>query len=79
MTIGPEEPEDADAVRLVNRLAFGRPGEAALVDVLRDSADAISLVATDATKIVGHILFTLVQAGDGEPGPWAGGLAMIRR
>jgi putative acetyltransferase len=74
-TIRPEESEDADGVRLVNRLAFGRSGEAALVDALRDSADAISLVATVATKIAGHILFTLVQVGDGEPGPSVAGLA----
>ena len=72
--IRPEEPEDADGVRLVNRHAFGRSSEAALVDAVRDSADAISLVATVATKIVGHILFTLVQVG-GEPGPSVVGLA----
>ena len=70
-TIRPEECEDADRVRLVNRHAFGRSSEAALVDALRDSADAISLVATVATRIVGHILFTLVQVGDGKAGPSA--------
>jgi len=61
ITIRPEEPRDADHVRLVNQSAFGRPDEAALVDALRGSCDAISLVATIGDRLVGHILFTSVQ------------------
>jgi putative acetyltransferase len=73
--IRPEEPRDADAVRLVNQRAFGRPEEAALVDAVRDSPGAISLVATAGGSVVGHILFTRVRIGDGEPTTSAVGLA----
>jgi putative acetyltransferase len=55
-------------VRRVNQRAFGRSTEAALVDALRGSPGAVSLVATVEREIVGHILFTPVQVGD-EPRP----------
>jgi putative acetyltransferase len=56
-----ERAEDAPQVREVNLLAFGQPQEADLVDKLRENcADALSLVAVDDGKIVGHILFTPV-------------------
>ena len=42
--------------------AFGRPDEAALVDALRGTPGAISLVATVDDRVVGHILFTPVGA-----------------
>jgi putative acetyltransferase len=74
-TIRPEEPRDADDVRLVNQRAFGRSSEAAVVDALRGLADAISLVATIEARIVGHILFTPVQVGDLQQGVQAVGLA----
>ena len=73
--IRPEESGDADAVRLVNQHAFGRPSEAALVDALRGSADAISLVATIEARIIGHILFTPVHVEDLDPRVPAVGLA----
>jgi putative acetyltransferase len=56
-----EEAQDVDGVRVVNRRAFGRPSEAAMVDALRGSAEAISLVATVQGRVVGHIFFTPVQ------------------
>ena len=60
--IRPEEEADFDAVRQVNRLAFGQPAEATLVDALRKSAELfISLVAVDDNQVVGHILFTPVS------------------
>jgi putative acetyltransferase len=59
--IRPERSEDEDQVRLVNQRAFGQPGEAALVDALRDSDGAISLVAVMEHQVVGHILFTPVK------------------
>jgi putative acetyltransferase len=74
-TIRPEEFRDVDGVRLVNQRAFGRSSEAALVDALRASPGAISLVATVATNVAGHILFTTVQVGEGEAGQSAVGLA----
>jgi putative acetyltransferase len=59
-----ELPEDRTAVRRVNELAFGRPGEADLVDRLRSSCpDALSCVAVDGETVVGHIMFTPVVVG----------------
>ena len=60
ITVRRETPEDADHVRRVNELAFGRPREAALVDAVRGSADTLSLVAVLGQQVVGHILFTAV-------------------
>jgi putative acetyltransferase len=60
-TIRRETPDDADPVRRVNELAFGRPHEAALVDALRGSVDAVSLVAVVGDHVVGHVLFTSVR------------------
>lgn len=57
-----ERPEDFEAVRRVNELAFGRPEEAALVDALRAVADPhISLVAEVEGQVVGHIFFSPVM------------------
>ncbi len=54
-----ERPADIPAIRAVNRLAFGQSEETNLVDALRDEGYVIaSLVAEDAGKIVGHILFS---------------------
>src|SRR5688572_11060981 len=54
-----ERRADVAAVRRVNELAFGRAGEADLVDRLRDVAGVVSLVAEgDGGEIVGHALFT---------------------
>ena len=60
ITVRPEQPEDADQVRRVNEVAFGRPHEAALVDAVRGSADTLSLVAVLGQQVVGNILFTAV-------------------
>lgn len=54
-----ETPDDRDAVRLVNRLAFGGADEADLVDRLyRDNLVIASLVAVDGSDVVGHVLFS---------------------
>ena len=59
MTIRPERPTDAEAVRVVNQAAFETTTEANLVKVLHEQASSlISLVADDAGSIVGHILFS---------------------
>jgi putative acetyltransferase len=59
MTIRPERPTDAPAVRAVNQAAFETNAEADLVDRLRVQAGPlISLVADDGRSIVGHILFS---------------------
>ena len=54
-----ERPGDAAAIRSVHIAAFPTPAEADLVEQLRsDGCTAISLVAEDEGKIVGHILFS---------------------
>jgi putative acetyltransferase len=61
-----ERTEDRPAVREVNELAFGRPGEARLVDMLRAAKKAVvSLVALNQTRVVGHILFSPVTVEEG--------------
>ena len=59
MTIRPETEADIAAIRQVNERAFGRPAEANLVAALRAGLKAIvSLVAEDAGRIIGHVLFS---------------------
>ena len=57
--IRPETAADGDAIRHVNRLAFGQDDEARLVDALREAGYVqVSLVAERAGQVVGHILFS---------------------
>ena len=59
VVIRPETATDHEAIRHVNRLAFGQDGEARLVDALRDGGYVrVSLVAERAGQVVGHILFS---------------------
>lgn len=54
-----ERPQDYAAIRRINQAAFGRAGEAALVDRLReDGAVLASLIAEVAREPAGHILFS---------------------
>jgi putative acetyltransferase len=54
-----EAPGDVPAIREVNRRAFGRKEEAWLVDELRDGEHArLSLIAEEAHRIIGHVLFS---------------------
>jgi putative acetyltransferase len=51
--------EDHDAVRELNRLAFGGNDEADIVDRLRNAGLVVaSLVAIEKDEIMGHILFS---------------------
>jgi putative acetyltransferase len=60
--IRPESTADQDAIRHVNRLAFGQDEEARLVDALRDGGYVrVSLVAEQTGQIAGHILFSDLQ------------------
>jgi putative acetyltransferase len=81
MTIRPEKPEDIPAIRIVNERAFGRPAEAELVDALRQNGKAaISLVAEDDGRIVGHVFFspvTIQSKGTGLMGIGLAPLAVI--
>ncbi|HKJ24123.1 MAG TPA: N-acetyltransferase [Myxococcota bacterium] len=66
-----ERPDDREAVSAVQAAAFGRDGEATLVDALRASVSPrVSLVATPARRpdtIVGHVFVSPVTL-DTEPG-----------
>ncbi len=54
-----ENDQDHDAVRNVNRLAFGQDAEARLVDALHSGGFApVSLVAEMDSQVVGHIMFS---------------------
>lgn len=54
-----EKVQDHEAVRQVNRLAFGQDGEARLVDALRAEGFApLSLVAEIDGQVIGHIMFS---------------------
>lgn len=59
-----ELPADIDAIRDVNRLAFGGDDEGRLVDALRArGAVLLSLVAVVDQAVVGHILFSPATIG----------------
>jgi putative acetyltransferase len=64
-----ERPNDVEAVRTLNRLAFGQETEGRIVDLLRERCgDTVSLVAVEEEEIVGHIFFSPVTiAGDAGP------------
>jgi putative acetyltransferase len=56
--VRPETGADHEAIRHVNRLAFGQDEEARLVDALREGGFVrLSLIAEEAGQVVGHILF----------------------
>jgi len=54
-----EQPSDRQQIRIVNEAAFGRSGEADLIDSLRaEGAVLLSLVAEIDSQVIGHILFS---------------------
>ena len=58
-SIRPEAAGDLAAIGEVHRLAFGREDEGRLVDALRaDGLARVSLVAEEAGRVVGHVLFS---------------------
>jgi hypothetical protein len=70
-----EQPADLDSIRAVNEAAFGRAGEADLIDRLRsEGATLLSLVAEQNGQIVGHILFSRMHidthTARSPPSPW---------
>ena len=59
-----EHPADIDAIREVNRRAFGQELEGRIVDALRARGAAVlSLVAVVDNRLVGHILFSPAPVG----------------
>ena len=73
-----EAPADLAAVREVLAAAFPTEAEAGLVEVLRERArPSVSLVAEDAGRVVGHVLFTPVEIRGAEPAAGWFGLAPL--
>jgi putative acetyltransferase len=69
-TIRPETAEDYAAIHEVNALAFGQEVEPRLVENLRrlpEFTPELSLVAVEAGRVVGHILFSplVIETKDG--------------
>lgn len=65
MIVRREQEGDRKGVHAVYVAAFESPTEATLVDALREQArPVISLVAEDASRIVGHIMFSPVSLPD---------------
>ncbi len=61
IVIRAETADDIAAVREVNNRTFGRAAEGFVVDLLREACpDAVSLVADEGGKILGHIFFSPV-------------------
>ena len=60
---------DATDIHRIHAAAFETSAEADLVDRLRrEGAVAISLIAQDGDELVGHVLFSRIDAkGDGKP------------
>jgi len=57
--------EDREAIRNIERQAFGGMGEAVLVDALIAAHDVVlELVATHADTVVGHIMFSRIHVVD---------------
>lgn len=64
-----ESPEDVVGIREVVRAAFGRDGEADLVDALRRAgALTLSAVALSENRVVGHVGFSLITIGESGAG-----------
>jgi putative acetyltransferase len=63
ITIRDEAPRDHGAIREVLRLAFSGDAEGKLVDDLRKTDDvAIALIAERQGQILGHVLFSRLEA-----------------
>jgi putative acetyltransferase len=68
IAIRTEQPGDAAAIRALNQAVFGRRNEAEVVDAVRAACpNALSLVAEDDGRLVGHVLFSPVTVSNGEP------------
>ncbi len=76
ITIRLEQPDDVAAVRAINETAFGQSAEATIVDSLRNTCpDAVSLVAEEDDRILGHIFFSPVIGSGGHGAIQGMGLA----
>ena len=63
MMVRSETPTDFAAIRVVEEVAFCQAAEAQLVDDLRAAGDSVfSLVAIEDETIIGHAMFSRLQA-----------------
>lgn len=59
LTVREAAAADRESIRAVHTAAFGRAGEAGLVDRLIDGGDAlVSLIAEENGEAIGHVLFS---------------------
>jgi putative acetyltransferase len=73
-----ERVQDIEAIRRINHLAFGQPGEAAAIEALRSrGAISFSLVACVGDEVAGHVLFSPMTVAGGSQGMRAVGLGPI--
>ena len=57
-----ETPQDLQAIRTVNELAFNQATEGAIVDKIRNNCNnTLSLVASNNGDVIGHIFFSPVS------------------
>lgn len=72
-----EQPGDLEAVREVNRRAFGREDEGRIIDALRaNGAVLLSLIASVQGRVVGHIMYSPLFVGEVE-GAALGPMAVV--
>ena len=65
VSVREERAADSAAIREVVQLAFGQAQEANIVDALRaNGAALLSLVATIADRVVGHIMYSPLTIGE---------------
>src|SRR5262249_23524710 len=73
-----ERPDDATAIREVNKRAFGQDQEGNIVDALRaNGAISLSLVATVNGRIVGHVMYSPITVGGVITGAALGPMAVV--
>jgi putative acetyltransferase len=73
-----ERPDDASAIREVNKRAFGQDQEGNIVDALRtNGAVSLSLVAVVNGRIVGHIMYSPITVGGVITGAALGPMAVV--
>ena len=78
IAIREERPDDAAAVREVNKLAFGEDQESTIVDALRTNGGALlSLVATVNGQVTGHIMYSPVTVAGNVKGAALGPMAVL--
>lgn len=78
VTIRPETEPDHRSVDILHEAAFGRPDESRLVQRLRSAVrPRLSLVATEADRVVGHVFFSPVRIEGVKEAPSCAGLAPV--